>query len=148
MQQLQFAGSRKFDFDPLGLAGDGPSLQERRIRLAVGVTRGPLPPITRQSLCSYYSYLLDRLTFPFEGQYAEERLFQRAIVASVTVAGIVRPDETPDLENSGILATALRAQQELHVPLSDIEIGEGSPNFQLLEDYWYWFWNSRFDPSI
>jgi hypothetical protein len=148
MQELQFAGSRKSDRDPPGPIAEGQCLQEHRIRLALGVTRGPLPPITRQSLRLYYSYLLDHLAFPFEGQYAEEHPFQRAMVAPVTVVGLVELDETPDLENSGILSRAVRGQQELCVPLSDVDLGEGTPNFQLLEDYWYWLWNSRFDPSI
>jgi hypothetical protein len=29
------------------------------------------------------------------------------------------------------------------VPLIELEIPGDSPNFQLIEDYWHWFWNWR-----
>jgi hypothetical protein len=125
-----------------------PGRQERRIRSALGLTGGPLPPVARQWLRAYYAYLLDRLAFPFEAQYAGEYIFPGVLSIPVTVVGLVDPEVTPDQENSGLLCRALRGQQELRVPLSDVEIEDSRPNFQLIEDYWYWFWNWRFDPSI
>jgi hypothetical protein len=149
MQELQLTAPTSSSDSLKPTAEDqSPSGQERRIRSALGLARGPLPPVTRQWLRAYYAHLLDRLAFPFDAPYAEESIFSGAVLSPVTVVGLVDPEAIPDQERSGLLCKAFRGQQELCIPLSDVELADSSPNFQLIEDYWYWFWNWRFDPSI
>lgn len=122
--------------------------QERRIRAALGLVWGPLPDVETKWLRRYYDYLTDRLTLPFEADYAEDIAGYRQIVSRITVLELVHPDDHGRHGEQGLLCRARRGEEIVEVPLADVELVENSENSRLLDDYWYWFWNWRFDPKI
>ena len=121
---------------------------EGRILKALGLTRGPLPEVQTEWLLRYYDYLAATLSLPFEAEYAEDISGYRQIVAPVTVVALVHPDEHAKHDEFGLLCRARRGTQEIEFPLADVELPERALNGRLIEDYWYWFWNCRFDPRI
>lgn len=122
--------------------------QEGRILAALGLARGPLPEVKTEWLGRYYEYLAARLSLPFEAEYAEDIVGYRQVVSAVTIVALLHPDNHADHEEFGLICRAHRGQQELELPLADVELTDSATNFRLIEDYWYWFWNWRFDPQI
>jgi hypothetical protein len=122
--------------------------QEERIREALGLTRGPLPNIEHRWLHRYYRFLLAHVELPFDAEYVEEVPGYGPRVSSVRVVGLIDPRRDHRGENTGLLCRAYRDDEELEIPLVDLELPEESSNGRLLEDYWYWIWNWRFDPVI
>jgi hypothetical protein len=120
--------------------------QEARIRLALGLQRGPLPALGQGWLRKYHDYLLAHLSMPFEAQCAADTASFRGPTDPVEVLAILDPLRHPD--DVGLVCQVRRGPQEEQVPLVDLEVDEDHPNYQLLEDYWYWVWNWRFDPQI
>ena len=122
--------------------------QEGRIRAALGLARGPLPQVTSVWLERFYEYLAVHLALPFTARYAGELkpLGQPAI--PVTVVSLAHPNRTANPEQTGLICQAFHGQQEVDLPLVDLEVTDEGPNAQQIEDYWYWFWNWRFDPRI
>jgi hypothetical protein len=122
--------------------------QEERIRAALGLAHGPRPEVQSQWLHRYYDYLAAHLSLPFDGDYAEDISGYRQLVAPVIVVALLHPGEHGRHEDFGLLCRARRGEQQIELPLADVELPPDSPNSQLIEDYWYWFWNWRFDPKI
>ncbi len=143
--------------------------QDDRIRAVFGLTSDdPLPVVDDDSLLAYYQYLSTKLSFPFEADYSKETgLFSRP-TRRVTVISLGDPDKPWIDDMYGIFCTArltqpkvnLRAWEKLfvyisprrliqvlfplYIPLADeLEIQSGNPNWQLIDDYCYWFWNGR-----
>jgi hypothetical protein len=112
---------------------------EDRIRAILGLPSGSfLPPVNRPTLVRYFEYLSNRLTLPFEARYYSE---SERVVFPVTVIELVSPNLSPADPSDGLLcATYLRDKSGV-LPLAEIEPPEDSPNFQMIEDYWYWVWN-------
>ena len=114
---------------------------EERIRLVLGLRPGlSLPPINPALLLKYYQYLLLRLCLPCEARYSAEN---EPNVYPVTVTGLVDPRESPGDILMGLGCVTHVKNKTAVLPLLDIEVPEDSPNFAILEDYWYWLWNWR-----
>ncbi len=64
------------------------------------------------------------------------------------MVAFLHPDEHAKHEEFGLLCRARRGAKEIELPLADVELKEDAPNYRLVEDYWHWFWNWRFDPQI
>jgi hypothetical protein len=122
--------------------------QEARILVALGLARGPLPEVKTGWLDRYHEYLVARLSLPFEAEYAEDVVGYRQVVSAITVVALLHPDNHAGHEEFGLICRAHRGQQEIELPLADVELPESAANYRLIEDYWYWFWNWRFDPQI
>jgi hypothetical protein len=124
--------------------------QERRIRTALGLEKGPLPNVGIEWLRQYFKYLAANLSFPFEAKLTEEiGYYRQPTYSQVKVLALLDPDKNrAEQEYSGLFCTVLKAGQEIEVPLVDLELEEKYQYFQLIEDYWYWIWNWRFDPRI
>jgi hypothetical protein len=122
--------------------------QEDRILAALGLARGPLPEVRTEWLNRYHDYLAANLSLPFGAEYAEDIAGYRQLVSRVTVVELVPPDKHAGHEEFGLLCRALRGEQEIEVPVADVELTDSDANYRLIEDYWYWFWNWRFDPQI
>lgn len=123
--------------------------QEYRIRIALGLEKGPLPKVKFEWLQKYCEYLAAHLSFPFEAQHTEEiGSYRQPSYSQVKVVAILTARNDPAQEYSGLICMVIKAEQEIEVPLVDLEVDEQNPNFQLIEDYWYWIWNWRFDPQI
>jgi hypothetical protein len=115
--------------------------REDRIRTVLGLGGGSsLPPVDPATLRKYHHYLAWRLTFPFEAQYSAEA---EPLVYPVTVVGLVDPaDAIPD-PMVGLCCVSHVKNKLATLPLVDMEVAEDSPNFRILDDYWYWLWNWR-----
>ncbi len=117
---------------------------EDRIRAALGLKRkGELPGVGKEMLQAYYEYLSTNLSFPFEARYPEPVGLHDEIIRTVTVVGLLDPAKNLDCESLGLVAIARRGKQEIELSLADLEVDEGDPNHELVEDHWYWFWNWR-----
>jgi hypothetical protein len=127
---------------------ENPNDQERRIRAALGIVRGPLPKVRTEWLLRYYEHLAANLSFPFDAECVEGIPGCPQVASGITVVALLHPDGHANHEKFGLLCRAHRGTQETEVPLMDVELNESAPNFRLIEDYWYWFWNWRFDPQI
>ena len=54
----------------------------------------------------------------------------------------------PSDNSAGLCCMAYHRNKAEILPLADVEVGIDSPNFQFLEDYWFWLWNWRESRSI
>ncbi|MGA2033719.1 MAG: calcium-binding protein [Thermoguttaceae bacterium] len=112
---------------------------EDRLRAILGLGRDDLlPEVNDETIRKYYQYLALRLTLPFEARYSAE---SEPVVYPVTVTGLVDPQSAP--AGSAVCCVTHVRNGVAVLPLVDIEVPEDSPNFRILEDYWYWVWNWR-----
>jgi hypothetical protein len=115
-----------------------------RIRAVLGLRKEPsLPNVSAESMLLYYRHLMDRMTFPCEAIYSSDAA---GTAYPVIVTGLVDPQTISFDNRVGLCCTAYCGDDVDDVdvvPLADIEIGEGCPNFHLFEDYWFWLWNWR-----
>ncbi len=124
----------------------GPHSPEQRIRAVFGVNAGgAIPQVTELSLRAYCAYLAQRLSFPFVARYWEEVNPLEGVSHIVSVEGLVNPQSRGPNGSSGLLCVARLGTQTVELPLAELELGGGTANARLVEDYWYWFWNWRPD---
>ena len=125
-----------------------PNDREHRIRAALALDRGPLPEVNSAWLRRYHAHLAKSLSLPFQACHAGDLSRVLEDAPHVTIVALDNPDEHPQREWDGLTCLARQGDQLLPLPLVDIEVDPDDVNFELLDDYWYWFWNYRFDPSI
>jgi hypothetical protein len=101
------------------------------------------PAVDEETLSRYYQYLSARLTFPFAATYPEPRTAFEEAECRCTVVELLNPAETICDEFDGIRCRIRKGKYGVDLPLTELEVPEDSPNFQLIEDYWHWFWNWR-----
>lgn len=115
--------------------------QDDRIRAIFGLTSDdPLPESDDESLAAYYRYLADILSFPFEAKYSFEPAPMQSKTCSITVLGLLDPDEFPG-DDYGLFCRARRDAEEIELPLTEVEVGKGKPNRRIIGDYSYWYVN-------
>ena len=112
-----------------------------RIRAILGLRKGAsLPKVNAERMLRYYRYLLPHLTLPCEARFSSDAA---GVVYPVAVTGLVDPETTPSDKRTGLCCIVSYRNDVGFLPLVDIEVDADSPNFQLLEDYWFWLWNWR-----
>jgi hypothetical protein len=117
------------------------STTEDRIRVVLGVPSGmSLPKVNAVSMLTYYRYLSSRLILPSEARYSSDA---DGTISLVTINSLVDPRTMPSDNRAGLCCTAHHRNKAEILPLVDIEVEPDSPNFQILEDYWFWLWNWR-----
>ncbi|MGO9112097.1 MAG: hypothetical protein ACLP9L_22965 [Thermoguttaceae bacterium] len=117
------------------------SATEDRIRAVLGVRNGtPLPKVNSATMLTYYRYLASHFTLPCEARYSSDA---DGTISVVTLTGLVDPQTMPSDNRAGLCCMAQHRNKAEILPLVDIEVGHDSPNFQFLEDYWFWLWNWR-----
>jgi hypothetical protein len=117
------------------------STTEDRIRAILGVRNGAaLPQVNAATMLTYYRFLSSRLTLPCEARYSSDA---DGTVSLVTVSGLVDPQTMPSDHRAGLCCVAQHGNKAEILPLVDVEVEPDSPNFQFLEDYWFWLWNGR-----
>ncbi len=116
---------------------------EDRIRAALGVNGEVLPGVGKDMLRRYYHYLASNLFLPFEARYPEPVGLHEEIVRTVLVVGLRDPAMNFDYDCLGLVCKVWQGQRESELPLADLEVDEDDPNYRLVEDYWYWFWNCQ-----
>jgi hypothetical protein len=134
--------------DPIDACPARPLTQEGRILAVLRKPGGALPRVSATWLVRYYEHLSASLEFPFEACCPEECGSVRPWTAAVWVIGLMPPSTLAQVDDTGLVCTALHNGEAIKVPLIDLEIVGEYANAQLIEDYWYWFWNWRFDPGI
>jgi hypothetical protein len=132
------------------VAGDAQSVErqlpEQRIRAVFAQSgNGALPRVSQWALSAYYEYLVERLSFPFAGRYWEEVNPLEGVNHVVTVEALVSPQKRRPDVFTGLLCLARLGGQAIELPLAELELGSGTANARLVEDYWYWLWNWRAD---
>lgn len=117
------------------------STTEDRIRAILGVRRGTaLPKVNAATILAYYRYLASCLTLPCEARYSSDA---DGTISLVTVTALLDPQTMPSDNSAGLCCMAYHRNKAEILPLADVEVGNDSPNFQFLEDYWFWLWNWR-----
>ena len=117
--------------------------QDDRVRMALGLTHDdPLPEISLETLLTYHRYLTANLKFPFNAYCGEEEVgpFSRKR-ATMTVTGLLDPVREGLGVEDGLVCKGRGRGDEIEVPLAEIEAGKKNPNFKLISDYAYWFYN-------
>ena len=123
---------------PQPLQPDDP---EDRIRAIFGLSGDePLPAADRDHLERYYDYLAAHLSFPFAAVYVLEVEPPEPAEHPVTAVDLLGREDCD--EEDGLLCHADLHGERIAVPLSDLEVDENSPNYQLIEDYAHWFGNA------
>jgi hypothetical protein len=121
-----------------------PEINQRdRIIEALGLWGGHLPSVDEETLFRYYTYLTERLSFPFTAYYPEPTTTLEEVRHPCVVVELLDPTRHLGDEFGGIVCKTRKGRFEVNLPLIELEISQDSPNFQFIEDYWYWFWNWR-----
>ncbi len=115
--------------------------QLSRIRNVFGLSNGaPVPRVNRDSLRRYYEYLIAHLAVPFDALYADTRPPVRQLVRHLRV---VRVLDMGDHLTEGLICEVQESPKGRHLPLSELGVREDDPNYELLDDYAFWFLNSQ-----
>jgi len=117
--------------------------QEDRIVAALAPTANRVPKVDREMLSRYYRYLSSNLLFPFVAHYPEPTNSRDESLFRCLVLSLLDPERHFGDELDGIFCKARKGKYELNLPLIELFVPQKSPNFQLIEDYWYWLWNWR-----
>jgi hypothetical protein len=117
-----------------------PKNQDDRVRIVFGLTSDDLlPRPDKDSLETYYDYLGERLSFPFEARYCEEdNPFILSPAHYVQAVALGKEPHNLD-EDDGIFCEAQTAEGEDILPLANLELRRSDRNRQLVDDYAAWF---------
>ena len=114
-----------------------------RIMAAFGLAGGPLPNVNDETLSRYYKYLAANMAFPFTVHYPTPTKLQEEAQFSCAVLELLDPSEYLGDTFDGIFCKTEKGEYEINLPLIELKVALGSPNFELIDDFWYWFWNWR-----
>jgi len=117
--------------------------QKARILAALGLSAHRPPQVDDENLFRYYEYLSGHLRFPFTAYYPEPTNRHEETLHECRVLGLLDPSKYISDEFDGIFCKTRKGTFEVNLPLVELEVPQGSPNFQWIEDYWSWFWNWR-----
>jgi len=119
-----------------------PAKVEERIRgvFHLGVA-DPLPLVRQNSLQDYHAHLAAYLSFPFRASHCEE-MEPLVLDNSVLATGLCDPARIPLQSAAGIFCEVVFCHT-MRLPLALLRVDPWNPNCQMIEDYWYWFWNCR-----
>jgi hypothetical protein len=117
--------------------------QKARILSALGPSDDRLPQVDDENLFRYYEYLSGNLRFPFTAYYPKPTNSVEETLHKCGVLGLLDPSKYISDEFDGIFCKTRKGTFEVNLPLVELEVPQGSPNFQQIEDYWSWFWNWR-----
>jgi hypothetical protein len=118
--------------------------QRRRVFAALGLRDDRLPPVSEELLARYHKYLSENLSFPFRARYPEPTTAAEEAEFECTVLELLDPSKHIGDDFDGIFCKTRKGKYEVNLPLVELEVSQDDPNFQMIEDYWYWFWNSRY----
>ena len=86
---------------------------------------------------------LPALSLPFAVWYPEPTLAEEDGEYPCTVVELIDPASGLGDEFDGIFCKVRKGSYERDLPLLELELPPEDPNFQLVEDYWDWFWHWR-----
>src|SRR3712207_3969175 len=116
-----------------------PSRQTTRLRAVLGGGGDRLPRVGLETLRQFHAYLADHLAFPFEARLSSPIGPHRDIESPLRVIRLMDPvrEYSPE-EMYGLIVKAEQDGHRIELPLNRINVEEGSPQYQLLEDYRHW----------
>jgi hypothetical protein len=117
--------------------------QAERIAAVFGVTVGGPPPVSAETLARYYRHLSANLSLPFTAYYPQPTNPREAAQFRCTVLELLDPTKYLGDEFDGIFCKTRRGRFEVNLPLVELYLPQASPDFQLVEDFGFWFWNWR-----
>jgi hypothetical protein len=118
--------------------------QEDRIRKVFELAEdAPLPRVSDQALATYHDYLVASLLLPFDALYCPTGTDIRQLIHYVRVTELMHPLLGRQHNLYGLFCKAQNAKQVLDLPLAELGVRDDNPNCQLIDDYAYWFVNSR-----
>lgn len=115
--------------------------REQRILLALGVRNDIIPRVDENTLFIYYRYLSTNLSLPLSAYFSKPTGLRDEAESRCAVMELIDPRTHCGNVVDGIFCATRHADCEADLPLIDLYLPEGSPGFQIVEDYWYWFWN-------
>ena len=121
-----------------------PDSQTERLRAVLDGSEDRRPRVGLETLRRFHAYLVDHLAFPFEGRLSDPIGPHRDTRSPLQVARLLDPvrEYAPE-EMYGLICKAEQNGGRIELPLDRIDVGEGSPQHQLLEDYRHWLWNCQ-----
>ncbi len=114
-----------------------------QIQVALGTNGRRLPTVNAATLRRYYRYLSQNLSLPCPAWYPEPTLLEEDGDYPCTVLELIDPANGPGDEFDGIFCKVRKGTWERSLPLIELELPPDGPNYQLVEDYWDWFWHWR-----
>ena len=112
-----------------------------RIRMVFGLTGDDgLPRADEEMQRHFFGYLKAHLSFPFNAEYWPASTLGPGNSGKVAVLGFADP---PLDRKEGIVCEARRGKNEFQVPLVGLQVEEDNPNYQHVEDYTYWLWETQ-----
>ena len=117
--------------------------QTERIQAAFGLATGKVPKVDEDTLAQYYTFLATNLSLPFTVHYPQPMNAREQAEFRCTVIELLDPAEYLGDEFDGIFCKVRKGTFEVNLPLIELHLPQGSPHFQLIEDYAHWFWNWR-----
>jgi len=89
------------------------------------------------ALDAWQSHLEENLSFPFEAE-----VYKESNVGPLETGDEVRVIEVFNSTNIyGIIAELEKGKDNYQLPLCELEVEEGTPNYQFVKDYKIWFAN-------
>jgi hypothetical protein len=118
--------------------------QTDRLRAILDGTGDRLPRVGLETLRRFHGYLAEHLAFPFEGRLSDPIGPHRDTKSSLSVLRLLDPvrEYAPE-EMYGLICKAEQNGRRIELPLERIDVEEGRPHYQLLEDYRHWLWNCQ-----
>ena len=114
-----------------------------QIRVALGHGWRSLPRVDAITLRRYYRYLAQNLALPFAVWYPEPTFVKDDGEYPCSVVELIDPASGPGDVFDGIFCKVRKGACEKDLPLIELELPPEGPNFQLVENYWDWFWHWR-----
>jgi Calcium binding len=118
--------------------------QDDRVRMALELTHDdPLPDVSTETLMTCYRYLVANLKFPlFTSYWAKSGPFSSKKVI-VPISRLNAPVDYEFDGEYGLFCIGRDQDEEIEVPLDEIELKKNDANYRLISDYSYWFHNWR-----
>ena len=113
-----------------------------QIRAAFGVG-WRLSKVDDVALARYNRYLGESLSLPFWACYPESANSHEERRYRCIVVELIDPATCVGDVFDGIFCKVLKGKHELVLRLIELELPLDSPNYQLIESYWDWFWHWR-----
>lgn len=116
-----------------------PDSQTERLRAILGGDGDRLSRVGVETLRQFHGYLAEHLAFPFAGRLSDPIGPHRDTQSPLMVIRLMDPiKEYAPEEMYGLICKAEQNGERIELPLDRIDVAEGSPQDQLLEDYHHW----------
>jgi len=117
--------------------------QAERIMAALGPVSNSLPRVDEDTLARYYAYLSLNLSLPLVAHYPQPMNSHERTQFRCTMLELLDPTKYLGDEFDGIFCKTRKGRFEVNLPLTELHLPQGSPGFQLIDDYCHWLWNWR-----